>query len=334
MLAFCFFSFELFHFEQARFEQARFEHFRRAALRVGVCLALAAIFPWPAIAQDAAFQQPAERFQQFFDNFASNAGPMAPMFGKLSPEQLEKLEQVKITFADENQFGQRILDAFLQQLKQYKVAVAQQGKDVTYLRQLLKTLKPRMRHADRYKQLDVRVIDSESTDAFSIPGGRLLVTRGLLESATSEAAVVGVLAHELSHLDREHQLIPLKQSKLANQPLDFQDRMMWIALMVRPNRPEQESEADGDATRWMMESGYDPRELAKLLNSWDQQQNQVAPWLQFVPGFVKSHPDAGKRVQDVLGVAAKLDGNFPQAKYVGVENLRSRTSRSVRAFPQ
>ncbi len=279
-------------------------------------------------------QQPGDALQQMFETFASNSGPMAPLFGKLSPEQVEQLDKIRIDVADENQFGQRVFDAYLQQLKQSKIAVLQQGKDVTYLRQLLKTLKPRMRNADRYKQLDVRLIDNESADAFSIPGGRLLITRGLLESANSEAAVVGVLAHELSHLDRGHQLIPLKQSKLANQPLDFQDRMMWIALMTRPNRPEHESEADEDATRWMMAAGYDPRELAKLLSSWDQQQNHVAPWLQFVPGFVKSHPDAGKRAQDVLHVATKLDANFPQAQYIGVENLRTRTSRSIRSFPQ
>ena len=324
MLAFSVFRVELF-----RVELFNVELFRAITL-----FALAVFLVSQASAQDAPLQQPGETLQQFFENFTSKAGPLAPMFGKLSPEQLAKLEQFKISFADENQFGQHILDAYLQQLEQSKIAVSQQGKDATYLRQLLKVLKPRMRNANRYKQLDVRVIENESADAFSIPGGRLLVTRGLLESANSEAAVVGVLAHELSHLDRGHQLIPLKQSKLVNQPLDFQDRMMWIGLTARPNRPEQESDADDDATRWMMEAGYDPRELAKLLSSWDQQQNQVAPWLQFVPGFVKSHPDAGKRAQDVLQVATKLEANFPQAKYIGVENLRTRSSRSVRQFPQ
>jgi predicted Zn-dependent protease len=287
-----------------------------------------------ASAQKAPQQQPGDALQQVFENFAASAGPMAPMFGKLAPEQLEQLERIKISVADENQFGQRIQEAYLEQLKQSKVAVSQQGKDVTYLLQLLKVLKPRMHNADRYRQLDVRVIESDSSDAFSIPGGRLLVTRGLLESATSEAAVVGVLAHELSHLDHGHQLIPLKQSKLVNQPLDFRDRMMWIGLMARPNRPEHESEADEDATLWMMDAGYDPRELARLLNSWDEQQNQVAPWLQFVPGFIKSHPDAGKRAQSVLQMAAKNNANFPHAKYIGGENLRTRTPRSVRRFPQ
>lgn len=295
---------------------------------------LAAVLVLPASAQNLTVQQPGDALQQMFENFASKAGPMAPMFGKLSQEQLEQLERIPITVSEENQFGQRILDAFMQQLKQSKMVISQQGKDVNYLRQLLKILKPSMRNAGRYKQLDVRVVESESTDAFSIPGGRLLVTRGLLESATSEAAVVGVLAHELSHLDHGHQLTPLKQSKLANQPLDFQDRMMWVALMVRPSRPEQESEADEDATRWMMEAGYEPRELARLLSSWDQQQNQTAPWLQFVPGFVKSHPDAGKRAGDVLRAAAKLETSFPRSKYIGVENLRMRTPRALRQLAQ
>ncbi len=305
--------------------------FRIKLSKAASTISLVFVLVSEANAQNA--PQPGDALQQLFEQFASNSGPMAPMFGKLSPEQLEQLDKIQVNVSDENQFGHRILDAYLQQLKQSKITAFQTGKDVTYLRQLLKTLKPQMRNADRYKQLDVRVIDHESSDAFSIPGGRLLITRGLLESAGSEAAVVGVLAHELSHLDRGHQLIPLKQSKLANQPLDFKDRMMWVSLIARPNRPEQESEADHDATRWMMEAGYDPRELAKLLSSWDQQQNQVAPWLQFVPGFVKSHPDAGKRAQDVLQVATKFDATFPQAKYIGVENLKSRTSRTVRSFP-
>ncbi len=287
-----------------------------------------------ANAQNNSAVAPGDALQEMFERFASQAGPMAPMFGKLTPEQVAKLDRITVTPAEEAKFGLKVLDAYLQQLKQSQTTVSQRGKDVAYLEQLVKLLQPRMSNAKRYRAIDVRLIESDSTDAYSIPGGHLLVTRGLIETAVSEAAVVGVLAHELSHLDRGHQLIPLKQSKLANQPLDFKDRMMWISLVARPNRPEQESEADSDATRWMMECGYDPRELARLLSSWDQRQDQVAPWLQFVPGFVKSHPDAGKRAQEVLQCAALIKDKFPNATYIGVENLRSRTPRSVLAFPK
>jgi predicted Zn-dependent protease len=291
--------------------------------------------PLPVYSQQGGRNQlsPADAFQEMMERFANQAGTSVPILGKLTSEQQEQLDRIKVSPAEEKKFGQRILDAYVEQLKQANVTMTQQGEDVAYLRQLLKTLVPLMQNANRYKQFDVRCIESEETDAYSIPGGHLLVTRGLLESAVSEAAVVGVLAHELSHLDRGHQLIPLKQSKVANDPLDFQDRMMWIGLMVRPNRPEHESEADSDATRWMMKAGYDPRELARLLTVWNENRKRIAPWLPFVPGFVKSHPDAGRRAQDVLQVATKNLANFPDATYIGVENLRKRTPRSQKSFP-
>jgi predicted Zn-dependent protease len=278
-------------------------------------------------AQNPAVLKTAQSLQKMFDNFAENAGPMAPMFGKLTPEQLQKLESIKVTPTEESQFGQRVLDAYLQRLKESKVDVTMDGKELNYVRQLIKLIKPLMKNGTRYKSIDVRLIERPEMDAFSIPGGRLLLTRGMVEDAGSEATLVGVLAHELSHLDRGHQLLPLKQSKLSNEVLDFKDQMMWISLISRPARSEQESEADADATLWMMKLGYDPRELVKLLTQWSQRQDQVAPWLQFVPGFVKSHPDAGIRAQKVAELADRLSNQYPHADFIGADNLEKRTPR-------
>ena len=189
-----------------------------------------------------------------------------------------------------------------------------------------------MRHADRYRMIRVVLIETENEDGFSIPGGTVLITRGLLENAGSEAALVGVLAHELSHLDHGHQLLALKQAKLARQPLDMKDRMMWVGLVARPFRPEQESEADADATRWMMQLGYAPKELSKLLDRWDQQQDQQMPWKDFVPGFVKSHPDAGKRALKTLEIADSEKLNFPLSNYIGHRNLKARITKATRVM--
>ncbi|WP_145102453.1 M48 family metallopeptidase [Rosistilla carotiformis] len=190
-----------------------------------------------------------------------------------------------------------------------------------------------MKQAKRYDRLNLRLIESQSSDAFAIAGGHLLITRGLLKTCESEAALVGVLAHELSHLDRGHLIIPLKQLKLARQPISFQKSMMWINLVTRPLRPEQEREADSDATEWMMAVGYSPRELASLLNRWDQQQQQTMPWMQFIPGFVKTHPNPGKRSRDVLLAADKLKLKFPEATYVGAQNLRQLTPKAKPQLP-
>ncbi len=271
---------------------------------------------------------PLEQFEDFFDTFSESAGPLAPMFGKLSQEQLERIESVKVSVADENQFGQQVLDAYLEQLGRSKIAVTAKGKDVTYLQTLCNDLRGAMKNGGRYRRFDVRIIETESTDAYSVPGGRILVTRGLLESCGSEAALVGTLAHELSHLDRGHQLLSLKQSKLAQQPLNLADGMLLISMVARPFRPEQETEADRDATEWMMMAGYDPSELARLLNTWDQRQTREMPWMKFMPSMIKSHPNPGRRAQEILVIAEPLRKQYPGATHVGVDNLANRFPKS------
>ncbi len=285
---------------------------------------------WLVVAAAHAQQpaNPAAEFQALFESFAERAGPMAPMFGKLSPEQVAKIEAIDISLADENRFGNQVLEGYLEQLRGRRIATTTRGQDVAYVVQLCDALKPHMAGAKRYRRLDIRLVETDASDAYSIPGGHLLLTRGLLNTCGTEAALVGVLAHELSHLDHGHQLLMLKQSKLSNQPLDFRDGMLWISLIARPFRPEQESQADADACQWMMALGYEPKQLVQLLESWQQQQAQTQPWMQFIPNFVKSHPDPGKRAQAILQNAGKLHARFPDADYVGVENLRQRIPKS------
>ncbi len=68
-------------------------------LRACMLVVLSAVLASQANSQNAPLQQPAEALQDLFENFASNAGPMAPMFGKLSPEQREQLDRIKVSNA-------------------------------------------------------------------------------------------------------------------------------------------------------------------------------------------------------------------------------------------
>ncbi|MFO0924984.1 MAG: M48 family metallopeptidase [Pirellulales bacterium] len=241
-------------------------------------------------------QNPAESFQKMFEQFSSQANQFAPgMLGEMSPEQKAKLASIKVSVQEEQQAGQKAMDAFLEYATKQKWKVVADGKEVRYLKQLLKVLTPKMKHEDRYGQWDVRIVEMDGADAYSFAGGHLLFTKGLMETVGSEAALVGVIAHELSHLDREHLLLPLKQAKMMNQPLTGLDGFSMMALFARPFRPENESEADRDAVEWMMAAGYEPKELSRMLNQWDAKQSQTAPWMDFVPGFVKTHPDPGRR---------------------------------------
>lgn len=60
------------------------------------------------------------------------------------------------------------------------------------------------------RRVFVGVLNNPGYNAFALPGGYILVTRGLLENMSSEAELAWVLAHEVAHVDHEHGLKALK----------------------------------------------------------------------------------------------------------------------------
>lgn len=276
----------------------------------------------------------ADEFFQRMGEFSAQAEQFVPGFlREVSPQQMRRLESVILDIREEREFGQAVLKRYEQQLRQAGIGILRDGQDVDYLAKLIDELRASMSHTDRYPNIRIGVVDTDQTDAFSIPGGELLVTAGLLETAESEAAVVAVLAHELSHLDRGHQLYMLKQAKLANRSGNFGDMMGAVAAFAKPFHPEFESQADQDAVAWTLAAGYDPKELAKLLSHWNDRQGQQQPWLKAVPAFVKSHPDAGKRAQAVLTHIRRLKPRQPKL-YIGRQNLQQRLTRSQQQFAE
>jgi predicted Zn-dependent protease len=270
------------------------------------------------------------QFEQFFEEFFRSAD---------APEQQERLSRVEISYADEARFGRQAFEQSLEQLRQQGITVTDRGKEVKYLRALTAQLRPLMQNADRYRTIEVWVFDSEVTDARSFLGGWIIVSSGLLDFAESEAAIVGVLAHELAHIDRGHQLGLLRRWKLAEQTLTNRRSRPedWIAtgvsfasLFARPFRPEQEAEADADAVRWMTEIGYEPLELARLFEQWQERDGDRAA---LMPGFLRTHPLPLERREAVQREMLQAGGRRRAAPlYRGRENLKRRIPRSERSF--
>lgn len=80
-------------------------------------------------------------------------------------------------------------------------------------REALDKLKQRLSHAAGYDgPLRVEVIDSGLINAFALPGGRIVLFRGLIEDAESPDEVAGVFAHELGHVAHLHPMRGLLRS--------------------------------------------------------------------------------------------------------------------------
>jgi len=273
-----------------------------------------------------------------FEEFANPARMMERIFGQDTPQEEEALSQVEVSAQRERAVGQAARRAYLDSLKRQRIRVVWRGRDVDYLRRLCESIRPRMENAERYPTLKVYLARSGLCDARVFPGGTLVLHDGLFEAAESEAALVVVVGHELSHLDQGHLLARTRRWELAQRKMTagqwqspasfFADGTMMMRLFTRPFQPEDETEADQDGVRWAYQSGYDPREVSNVLfhlrgGQRDGPRN-VIPYLQ-------SHPDPQDRWRVVQATYAELQRADPQPRlYVGEENLRHRVMRPDR----
>lgn len=260
------------------------------------------------------------------------------LFGPASDEDEQALAQIRVSPQDERRYGQMVVDSFLAELKRRNIRVASQGKDVEYLRALIATVRPQLQHPDRFRKVAIYLAQSPECEARAVAGGTLIFFQGLLERAGSEAALIGVVGHELSHLDREHLLKRTRQLKLAEQRLSTQGKQFSFEKMVtagttftrlwtRPFRPEDEAQADEDGATWAYQLGYDPRAMAELYSRLHQRRPLAKD---FLPSFLQTHPAFDTRAQTLQDLYTKLQQEQPQERlYLGTENLRRRIPRSA-----
>jgi predicted Zn-dependent protease len=251
----------------------------------------------------------------------------------------EAMERIPISVREERKIGGDALRGFLTSLKQRRVRATQRGRDARYVHDLLALVRPRMENANRYPTLCVYVAKTRDVDARAFPGGSIVVTTGLLDFAHSEAALVGILGHELSHIDHGHQLRTSRALKLAQQGWsgfktgqDMQTNIRAMASnFARPYRPEDEAVADGDGAEWAYDLGYDPREMAELFRRLEG----IHPQASSVPSFLRTHPYNAQRYAAINShFESRARTETRRTLYVGVKNLQERVPRDERRFPE
>ena len=240
-------------------------------------------------------RNPATGFQSFVQELADLEGPA--------------LQGITLTPAEERRAGERAKAEYLARANQRGYKVVNDPARLKYLRDLVDTIAVRMPNRNRYPTLEVTLVDAPIPDGQSFPGGYLVFTTALLDEP-DEATVVGVVAHELAHLDRGHLYELARRSKLAestytNQPggnssFDqfFTRGMALFGLMMNPFRPEHESEADCTATTWLYQEGYDPNGLVGFFERMHRRNNDQ-PANPFF-SFGRTHPYSLDRRRDVL----------------------------------
>jgi len=225
-------------------------------------------------------------------------------------QQVQTAEQTEFTPEQEYYIGRAVAANLLSTRNVYD-----ERKATDYLNVLEKALSIYSDRPDTFGGYHVLILDSDEINAFSAPGGLILVSRGLLRCATSEDTVAAILAHETSHVVLKHGLNAIKEARktaayrnlamtgvaVAGSPelqqlTDlFKDTIADVTntLVNSGYSRDLEFQADQMALQIMRRAGYDPRAFETMLKLMQTK---------LKPGgldFAKTHPDPKDRIQKV-----------------------------------
>lgn len=149
-----------------------------------------------------------------------------------------------------------------------------------------------------------KVVNARDINAFALPGGPMYVNRGMIEAARSEGEMAGVMAHEISHVALRHGTAQATKGQkygtlaaiagigatiLTRNPNVGQLAQAPFAVYLLKFSREYETEADILGAQIMARAGYDPRDLANMFRTIEQQGGGSSG------GFLSSHPSPKDR---------------------------------------
>lgn len=176
-------------------------------------------------------------------------------------------------------------------------------------------------------------VNLKEINAFALPGGPMFVNRGMFDAAQTEGEVIGVMAHELSHVLLRHGTANATKAQkfqigavagaIAGAVIGggwgeaiAQGSQFGLGAWLMKYSREYEKQADLLGVQIMARAGFDPRLLAKMFEAIEKEAAGNTP-----PQWLSSHPNPGNRVQYINQEAAKLTiadkpapGGFAAAK--------------------
>jgi predicted Zn-dependent protease len=196
--------------------------------------------------------------------------------------------------------------------------------------------------SDRKLPYEFVVLNNTIPNAWSLPGGKIAVNRGLLTELKSESELAAVLGHEIVHAAARHSAQQMSRGMLAQGGMlaaqvaasdsDYGGLYMAGAglaaqLALQKYGRDAELESDRYGMEYMQRAGYDPRGAVTLQETFLRMSgNKQSSWFE---GLFASHPPSQERLEANRKRAAKL----PPGGEVGVEAYAAAMAKTIKAKP-
>ncbi|MCE9520240.1 MAG: M48 family metallopeptidase [Verrucomicrobia bacterium] len=159
-------------------------------------------------------------------------------------------------------------------------------------------------------QFDFHLLaDRQVVNAFALPGGQVFMTEALYRMLGSEDEIAGVLGHEIGHVVGRHSSEQIAKGNLFNGITNAivigasgsqggydaarAAQMVNQIITLKYSRSD-ESEADKLGVRFLIESGYNPEALIRVMEVLKK-----ASGGSHQPEIMSTHPDPGNRAEDI-----------------------------------
>lgn len=163
-----------------------------------------------------------------------------------------------------------------------------------------------------FKGYHFLVLDSDEPNAFAMPGGQILITRGLLSLTENEDELAAILAHEIAHVALRHGILSLQSYALTElaketaikagqigsaEAAHFTSKFgtaiseLAAVLLVSGYSQNFEYEADRTAQNMIAQVGYTPHAVAAIIKKLPDREGEGGN------SYAITHPERESRIE-------------------------------------
>ncbi len=212
-----------------------------------------------------------------------------------------------------------------------------------YLRDIVQNLARRStRPGIRYR---VHTVRSPLFNAAAMPGGVIVVFTGTLQgrdAVRDEAELAGVLAHEITHVERRHVVAAYQYARAALGE-DIDEAVLAMEILTQPLSTEHELEADERGMELATLAGYDPQAVVNLWRRHARTEprprrgrrrgDMVSDVMEGVDALLRSHPPAAVRACHAMDKLRWAREHAPCDRlYDGRTNLKTHVAGPRRPY--
>ncbi len=170
-------------------------------------------------------------------------------------------------------------------------------------------------HLSPAYELEFTVVDDKEINAFAIPGGHIVVYKGILKEMKEPEELVALLGHEASHINERHSLRSILRQLSGSVLLsmvfgDLGSIGASIAgqadqLRTLSYSRSLEEDADEKGMEQMISNKVDPKGMVALMDRLQKAESGNT-----LPGFLSTHPLTSERKKSALKFIEKHPVQF------------------------